>query len=127
MPRAGTDLPDDAPALLREAHAWMLAHDETRMARLCASHLRRLGLPVPRPGRDDGSVPPRLRGLGVTGRELQVLRLVAQGHGNAEIASRLRLSRRTVESHVSNLLLKTGTRSRDGLAVVLRLGHGLDP
>ena len=127
VPRAGTDLPDDAPALLREAHAWMLAHDETRMARLCASHLRRLGLPVPRPGRDDGSVPPRLRGLGVTGRELQVLRLVAQGHGNAEIASRLRLSRRTVESHVSNLLLKTGTRSRDGLAVVLRLGHGLDP
>jgi DNA-binding NarL/FixJ family response regulator len=96
----------------------MLAHDEIRIARLCETHLRRLGLPVPRPRRDDETVPPRLRGLGVTGRELQVLRLVAQGCGNAEIAARLRLSRRTVESHVSNLLLKTGTRSRKDLAVL---------
>jgi DNA-binding NarL/FixJ family response regulator len=54
----------------------------------------------------------------VTGRELQVLRLVVQGYGNAEIASRLQLSRRTVESHVSNLLLKTGARSRAGLTVL---------
>jgi DNA-binding CsgD family transcriptional regulator len=108
---------DDVPAFLREAHAWMLPR-EPRVARLCAAHLRRLGLPVPRPGRDDEAVPPRLRGLGVTGRELQVLRLVVQGYGNAEIASRLQLSRRTVESHVSNLLLKTGARSRAGLTVL---------
>ncbi|WP_433508153.1 ATP-binding protein [Pseudonocardia halophobica] len=105
----------DAPALLREAHAWLLAHGENRMARLCAAHLRRLGLPVPRPGRYGEMVPPRLRALGVTGRELEVLRLVAEGLGNIEIAGRLQLSRRTVETHVSNLLLKTGTRSREGL------------
>ena len=85
------------------------------MARLCEAHLRRLGLPVPRPGRYDEQVPPRLRALGVTGRELQVLELVAQGLGNVEIAPQLQLSRRTVETHVSSLLLKTGTRSRDDL------------
>ena len=116
--RARNGLLDHIPAFLREAHAWMLARDEPRMTRLCAAHLRRLGLPIPRPGRDDEKVPPRLRGLGVTGRELQVLKLVVQGYGNAEIASQLQLSRRTVESHVSNLLLKTGTRSRAGLAVL---------
>jgi DNA-binding NarL/FixJ family response regulator len=54
----------------------------------------------------------------VTGRELEVLRLVAQGLGNTEIAGRLQLSRRTVETHVSNLLLKTGQKSREGLTVL---------
>ncbi|GAA2898720.1 hypothetical protein GCM10010472_66380 [Pseudonocardia halophobica] len=115
VPRAVDGRLGDAPALLREAHAWLLAHGENRMARLCAAHLRRLGLPVPRPGRYGEMVPPRLRALGVTGRELEVLRLVAEGLGNIEIAGRLQLSRRTVETHVSNLLLKTGTRSREGL------------
>ncbi|MEU7818703.1 AAA family ATPase [Pseudonocardia sp. NPDC049154] len=115
VPRAVDGRLGDAPALLREAHAWLLGHGEIRMARLCAGHLRRLGLPVPRPGRYAEVVPPRLRALGVTGRELQVLRLVAEGLGNVEIAGRLQLSRRTVETHVSNLLLKTGTRSREGL------------
>lgn len=113
VPRA-VDGPGD-PALLREAHAWLQAHQEVRMARLCEAHLRRLGLPVPRPGRYTEPVPPRLRALGVTGRELQVLALVAQGLGNVEIAHRLQLSRRTVETHVSSLLLKTGATSRDDL------------
>jgi DNA-binding CsgD family transcriptional regulator len=118
VPRAADGRLGDAPALLREAHAWLHAHHEIRMARLCEAHLRRLGLPVPRPGRYAEAVPPRLRALGVTGRELQVLRLVVQGLGNAEIATRLQLSRRTVETHVSSLLLKTGTRSREGLVVL---------
>jgi DNA-binding CsgD family transcriptional regulator len=116
VPRAAGGRLGDAPGLLREAHAWLQAHHEIRMARLCEAHLRRLGLPVPRPGRYAETVPPRLRALGVTGRELQVLKLVAQGLGNGEIAGRLQLSRRTVETHVSSLLLKTGARSRDGLA-----------
>ena len=116
VPRAADGRLGDTPGLLREAHAWLQAHHEIRMARLCEAHLRRLGLPVPRPGRYAEAVPPRLRALGVTGRELQVLRLVAQGLGNVEIATRLQLSRRTVETHVSSLLLKTGARSREGLA-----------
>ncbi|MBC7448120.1 MAG: response regulator transcription factor [Hymenobacteraceae bacterium] len=51
-------------------------------------------------------------------RELEVLRLVVDELGNAEIAARLSLSVRTVESHRSALLLKTGTRSMVGLALL---------
>jgi DNA-binding NarL/FixJ family response regulator len=44
-----------------------------------------------------------------------VLRLVAGGLANKEIAARLHLSPRTVEKHVESLLRKTGARSRTGL------------
>jgi DNA-binding NarL/FixJ family response regulator len=46
----------------------------------------------------------------VTEREADVLRLVAQGLGNREIAERMFLSPRTVEKHVASLLSKTGLR-----------------
>jgi len=52
---------------------------------------------------------------GITAREADVLRLVADGLTNKEIATRLTLSPRTVEKHVESLLRKTGTRSRTGL------------
>ena len=57
-------------------------------------------------------MPPALRSLGVTSREMDVLRLVADGLSNAAIAQRLYLSPRTVETHVSSLLARTGCRSR---------------
>jgi len=53
---------------------------------------------------------------GVTAREADVLRLVADGLANKQIAVRLQLSPRTVEKHVESLLRKTGARSRTGLA-----------
>ena len=56
--------------------------------------------------------------LGVTDREADVLRLVAVGISNKEIASRLHLSPRTVEKHVENLLRKTGSRSRTQLVAI---------
>jgi DNA-binding CsgD family transcriptional regulator len=59
-------------------------------------------------------------GQGVTGREADVLRLVIAGQANKEIAAALRLSIRTVEKHVENLLRKTGARSRTELAVTSR-------
>jgi DNA-binding CsgD family transcriptional regulator len=59
-------------------------------------------------------------GQGVTGREAEVLRLVIAGLANKEIAAALRLSPRTVEKHVENLLRKTGARSRTELAVTSR-------
>ena len=46
----------------------------------------------------------------MTEREADVLRLVAQGLGNREIAERMFLSPRTVEKHVASLLAKTGLR-----------------
>jgi DNA-binding CsgD family transcriptional regulator len=59
-------------------------------------------------------------GEGVTDREADVLRLVIDGLANKEIAAALRLSPRTVEKHVENLLRKTGARSRTELAVTAR-------
>ncbi|HXZ71474.1 MAG TPA: LuxR C-terminal-related transcriptional regulator, partial [Streptosporangiaceae bacterium] len=52
---------------------------------------------------------------GITAREADVLRLVAGGLANKQIAARLHLSPRTVEKHVESLLRKTGARSRTGL------------
>jgi two-component system response regulator NreC len=52
---------------------------------------------------------------GLTRRELEVLRLLALGHTNAEIAARLVLSRRTVDTHRANLQRKLGLSSRAAL------------
>jgi DNA-binding NarL/FixJ family response regulator len=51
-------------------------------------------------------------GLRLTERELDVLRLVAQGHSNKEIAARLFISENTVKNHVRNMLEKLQLHSR---------------
>jgi DNA-binding NarL/FixJ family response regulator len=47
-----------------------------------------------------------------TGRELDVLRGVARGLGNKQIAAELGLSPRTVQTHLTNLFAKLGVSSR---------------
>jgi DNA-binding CsgD family transcriptional regulator len=49
---------------------------------------------------------------GLTGREVQLLRLVAAGKTNRAIAAELVLSERTVDRHVSNIFTKLGVSSR---------------
>lgn len=59
----------------------------------------------------------------LTDREREVLHLVAEGHTNAEIAERLCISTRTVESHRAHALSKLGLRTPVELAVyALRRG-----
>lgn len=55
--------------------------------------------------------------LHLSPRELEVLRLVAAGLSNAEIAERLFVTRRTVATHLEHILAKTGTSSRVSAAV----------
>jgi DNA-binding CsgD family transcriptional regulator len=95
---------------LREAAAYFAARGDDRVAGACRGLLRRAGAPVPRRRPGDPQLPGPLRALGVTEREADVLKLVAQGLGNREIAARMFLSPRTVEKHVASLLAKTGLR-----------------
>jgi len=70
-----------------------------------------LGLPLP---------PRRARAVGIdelSAREREVLRLVAEGLGDAEIAERLVLSPHTVHRHVANIRRKLGLHSRSAAAV----------
>ncbi|MFD8157877.1 response regulator [Streptomyces malaysiensis] len=61
---------------------------------------------------------------GLTGREAQVLALIAQGLSNAEIAAKLYLSRSTVKTHINQIFAKTGSRDRSQ-AIVYAHRHAL--
>ena len=60
----------------------------------------------------------------LTGRELEVLKLIAAGLSNAEIAEALVVSRATVKTHVNRIFYKTGARDR-AQAVRYAYQHGL--
>jgi DNA-binding NarL/FixJ family response regulator len=53
---------------------------------------------------------------GLSEREREVARLIAEGSSNREIADRLVVSPKTVERHVTNILAKLGMRNRTELA-----------
>jgi DNA-binding NarL/FixJ family response regulator len=64
----------------------------------------------------------------LTARETDVLRLLAQGQANKQIARTLRIGERTVKTHVSNILGKLGVQSRTQAAlyaVQIGLSNGL--
>ena len=65
-----------------------------------------------------------LRPAGLTEREIQVLRLLAQGASNPQIAERLYVSRRTAEHHVQHIYAKIGVSSR-AAAALFALEHDL--
>ena len=90
------------------------AHAAVRHVR---QRLRELGITrVPRRRHADTRAHP----AGLTRRQADVLALIADGLTNAEIADRLVLSVRTVDTHVAAILDRLGVRSRREAAAVAR-------
>lgn len=70
----------------------------------------------PNPNLDHGPKLRVRRNVELTPTELRVVQLVAQGLANRDIARIMKVSQRTIESHVSNMLGKTGLHNRTELA-----------
>lgn len=69
---------------------------------------------APTPGSPDGA------GYGLTGRELDVLGLIADGCSNRTIAAELQISGGTTKTHVSRVLAKLGCTTRTQAAILAR-------
>lgn len=100
---------------LREAESYFTDEGQERLAVACRSLLRRVGAPVPRRRADWPDIPADFRRHGITGREHEVMTLLAEGLPNAVIAQRLYLSPRTVERHIANVCVKVGLQRRSEL------------
>lgn len=92
---------------------------EGRSARATEERARLRGA-VEQAGEDLSLVVPSLApSVSLTGRELEVARLVAEGLSNREVADRLVVSERTVDNHVYRIFRKLGIRSRGEVAGLL--------
>jgi len=91
---------------------WM----DPRMRSVLVAELARSG--------DDGENLAIDRDDGLTDRELEIVRLVAAGKKNKEVAELLAISERTVRTNLTSVFQKLGVRDRIGL-VMYALRHGL--
>ncbi len=120
--RAVAQMSGDDPAALTEALEVLDGLGATATAARARARLRDLGVTRvprgPRPGT-------RANPAGLSPRQLEIARLAAQGLTNAQIATRLVLSDRTVEHHVAAAVGKLGVADRTGIAAALR-AHGAE-
>jgi NarL family two-component system response regulator LiaR len=102
------DTPIDGVVLAVRAAAQGVAWLSPRAAEVVLGRVRREGIePEPDPGPIED----------LSSRELEVLRLIARGMENADIAEELGISPRTAKNHVSNILAKLGLPSRIQAAI----------
>jgi DNA-binding CsgD family transcriptional regulator len=108
-------------AALRESLAILETLGAGPLAAIVRQRLRELGVhSIPRGPRASTRANP----AGLTAREIQVLRLLVQGHTNSELAHRLHVATKTVDHHMSSILAKLEVRSRTE-AVSAAFGLGI--
>jgi len=103
---------NEATQLLEEAATIHLQTQATRRLARVEALLRKAGVRRKRPRK-----PPSTRGWeSLSRRELEIVDLIADGMSNPQIAERLYISRRTVETHLSNIYRKLDLTNRTQLA-----------
>ncbi|MCX4911470.1 response regulator transcription factor [Streptomyces sp. NBC_00878] len=100
------------------AHAVRLAH--AGVTQLDSSVARHLTASLPTPTPTTTANPAETAAAILSPRETDILRLVARGHTNREIAARLYLSEGTVKNHVSRILTRLALRDRTQAALRAR-------
>jgi DNA-binding NarL/FixJ family response regulator len=126
---AGFLLKNSRPEQLADAVRAVAAGDALLSPEVTRAVIARAMTAGSAPGRSGAPTPAGVgagarSAAGLTERELEVLRLVARGLSNDEIAAELVLGRATVKTHVSNVLTKLGLRDRVQ-AVVYAFENGL--
>lgn len=117
--RAGASgflLKDTRPAELIDAIRTVASGDAVVSPRITRRMLEMFAGQLPSGATASGQVDPRIASL--TPRETEILRLVARGMSNAEIAAELVVSATTVKTHVGSVLAKLGVRDRVQAVVV---------
>ena len=102
-----------------ESSNHILLEQEPAWPRFCQTVLEFLGVAAPRVGEH-----PAFAAL--SPREREILALISEGLGNAEIGERLKISEKTVRNHVSNLFDKLGVWTR-AQAIVFARDHAFRP
>jgi DNA-binding NarL/FixJ family response regulator len=106
--------PPELVAAIRTVHAGEALLDPAVQLRVIRALSRDVRAPRREPTLPDDLTP----------REAEVLRLIAQGLNNREIAERLFVTEATVKTHINNIFGKAGLRDR-AQAVVYAIRHGL--
>ena len=113
--------PDDLVQAIRAAHRGEAQLHPEVTKKLMGQVVAKAKQPDPTPAK---SIKPGSEEL--TGRELEVLRLIATGLSNREIAQTLTIAEKTVKTHVSNILSKLHLADRTQVAIYA-LQKGLGP
>ena len=113
----------DVGGLVREAAAGAAALGALPLHRSIETLARRARVPMEEPEPKPLGTPRRVSAGGLSAREIEVLRLVADGRSNGEIGETLFISRKTAGVHVTHILDKLGVSNRVEAAMAAgRLG-----
>jgi DNA-binding CsgD family transcriptional regulator len=114
LSRGGRDFTDEECAFLELARPHLI--QAYRNAREVTALRRRMGETRGMPSAD-------LRERGLTEREAEIVRLMASGRTNADVAAEVGISPRTVQTHLQNAYRKLGVKTRSEAAKIAWAGY----